>query len=223
MPTKVIYTLSTHSCRCITPCLRCFFIFCEQGMPLLKEDKKLLAKQYLEQLDGATNAVILSHAWIPVNEMNAVRMDIVEAQGTLKSVKKRVLLKAVDGKYDGLTEEALDGSVMVVYSHNEEDQHAPLKVIAKHKKIWKKAKHEFGFDFVWGWYEKVWKGEWFVTEIADLPSKEELVGKFLFLLTHPVASFARWLKAIADLNGEETPVEEVKEVVVEETKEEAAE
>jgi ribosomal protein L10 len=125
-----------------------FFYFFEQGMPLLREDKKQLAKQYLKQMDGATNVVILSHAGIPVNEMNAVRMDIVEANGVLKSVKKRVLLKAAEGSYDGLTLDAVDGSVMVIYSHNEEDQHAPLKVIAKHKKAWKKAKHEFGFDFV---------------------------------------------------------------------------
>lgn len=178
-------------------------------MPLLKEDKKQLAKQYLEQMDGATNVVILSHEGIPVNEMNAVRMDIAEANGVLKSVKKRVLLKATEGSYDGLTLNAVEWSVMVIYSHNEEDQHAPLKVIAKHKKAWKKAKHEFGFDFVWGWYEKVWKDSWFVTEIANLHSKEELVGKFLFLLNHPIASFARGLKAIADQWGESASTEEV--------------
>jgi ribosomal protein L10 len=34
--------------------------------------------------------------------------------------------------------------------------------------------------------------------IADLPSKEELVSKLLFLLQYPVSSLARTLKAIAD-------------------------
>jgi large subunit ribosomal protein L10 len=171
-------------------------------MPLLKADKKKLAKQYLEKMQGATNIVILSHEGIPVNEMNAVRMDIADAQGVLQSVKKRVLLKAVDGNYDGLTEEALQGSVMVIYSHNEDDQHAPLKVIAKHKKIWKKEKNEFGFDFVGGWYDNAWQGADFVTELANLPGKEELIGKFLFLLQYPISSFARGLQAIADKDGE---------------------
>jgi len=38
--------------------------------------------------------------------------------------------------------------------------------------------------------------------LAALPSKEELVGKFLFMLNHPVSSFARVLKAIADKDAD---------------------
>jgi large subunit ribosomal protein L10 len=42
--------------------------------------------------------------------------------------------------------------------------------------------------------------------LADLPSKEELVGKFLFLLNHPISSFARVLNAIAEKQADGSEV-----------------
>ena len=129
--------------------------------------------------------------------------------------------------YKGLTLDAMDGQIAVLYSENEEDEYAPLKVINKHTKAWKKAKQEFGFDYVGGWYEKIWKDATHVKELADLPSKEELVGKFLFLLNYPITSFARGLQAIADKDGadvkeDEKVTEEKVEQAVEHTQEEVA-
>lgn len=86
----------------------------------------------------------------------------------------------------------------MLYSHNEDDQHAPLKVINNALKDWKKAKAKYSFGYVGGRYDSVWQGKDYVSELAALPSKEELVGKFLYMLNHPVSSFARVLQAIAD-------------------------
>jgi len=74
-------------------------------------------------------------------------------------------------------------------------------VIHKHAKLWKKEKQEYTIDYVGGWYDAIWQDKSYVTELAALPSKEELVGKFLYMLNHPVSSFARVLKAIADKDG----------------------
>lgn len=166
-------------------------------MPLLKDDKKKLAKWYLDSVSSSLNAVVLKLSGIPVNAMNAVRMDVADAHGSLSIVKKRVFLKWVSGSYDGLDLNDLEGQVAVLYSNNEEDQYAPLKVISKHVKIWKKEKANYTFWYVWWWYDKEWKDSGYVTELANLPTKEELVGKFLFLLNYPITSFARGLDAIA--------------------------
>jgi ribosomal protein L10 len=45
--------------------------------------------------------------------------------------------------------------------------------------------------------EKNWKEGSYVTEIASLPSKEELISKLLFLLKYPVGSFARVINEVA--------------------------
>ena len=193
-------------------------------MALLKDDKKNLAQEYVKMMEEGKNVVVIKHSGIPVNEINDMRMWVNEIDGTMKIVKKRVLLKGLEGKYEGLSLDMLEGSsIALLTSSNEDDEHAPLKAINKLNKKWKKEKEEFGIEFVWGWYEwAVWKDSEFVTELANLPSKEELIGKLLFMLNHPVSSFARVLKAIAD--EQEAPEAEavVDEPAAEEKKEEEA-
>lgn len=128
-------------------------------------------------------------------------MDIVDQEGNLEVVKKRVFMKSVEGSYEGLSIDQVPGALIVLYSYNDSDQHAPLKVISKAKTAWKKAKKKFALDYVGAWYDGKWNDADYVWELADLPSKEELVGKFLFLLNHPVSSFARVLNAIAEKQG----------------------
>ena len=169
-------------------------------MALLREDKKKLAKQYLETLQGAKNAVVLQQNGIPVNEVNKVRRELASVNGKLVVIKKRVFLKWIAWKYEWLKHEDMCWSVAVLYSYNEEDEHAPLKVIHKYSKIWKKEKLKASYNYVGGWYESIWKDGEYVSELAALPSKEELIGKFLFMLNHPVSSFARVIKAIAEEN-----------------------
>ena len=181
-------------------------------MPLLKDDKKDLAQKYVEMMEAGKNVVVIKHTWIPVNEINEMRMWVSEAEGKVRIVKKRVLLKGLEGKYDGLSLDMLEwSSIALLTSTNEDDEHAPLKAINKLNKKWKKDKAEFGVEFIWGWYEGAeWRDGAYVSELANLPSKEELIGKFLFMLNHPVSSFARVLKAIADDQwwGEKEKVEE---------------
>lgn len=185
-------------------------------MALLKADKKVLAKKYLETLQGAKNAVILQQDKIPVNEGNKVRMDLAAVDGKLVIIKKRVFLKGIEGKYEGVTLEDMKGSVAILYSYNEEDEHAPLKVIYKYSKSRKKAKSASTYGYVGGWYDSVWQDARYVSELAALPSKEELIGKFLFMLNHPVSSFARVIKAIVDKDGEEVKEDKKDEEVKEE-------
>lgn len=117
-------------------------------MPLLKEGKKQLAKQYLENVKEARNAVVLSLEGIPVNQINQVRMAVSDAQGKLEIVKKRVFMKGMEGSFEGLTLEQAPAAIAVLYSHNEDDQHAPLKVINSTLKGWNKAKAEYSFGYI---------------------------------------------------------------------------
>ncbi len=167
-------------------------------MPLLKADKQALAKTYLQEVQQAKNIVVLTQSGIPVNEGNALRIALEDAQGKLQVVKKRVFLQGVSSEMHGATLDELAWSIAVLYSYNEQDEHAPLKVINTHKKKRLKEKRPFGMEYVGGWYATSRQKAAYVAELANLPSKEELVGKFLFLLNHPVSGFARVLQAIAD-------------------------
>ena len=117
-------------------------------MALLKAQKLELAKRYVEELEGAKNIVLLKQYGLPVNEITMLRRGVATAEGKLQVVKKRVFLKGIEGKFDGVTLDTLDGSIVVMYSYNEADEHAPLKALHKQKKIRAKEKTVFGFDYL---------------------------------------------------------------------------
>lgn len=167
-------------------------------MPLLKAQKIELAQYYKKSMETWLTITALVFDKIPVNEVNNLRIAVAEARWLLQVVKKRVFLKAVEWVYDGMSLDVANASVMLLYSFNDEDVHAPLKVVQKFLKNWKKDKKDFVLWYIGGRYEKDRKNATRITELASLPSKEELVGKFLFLLNHPVSSFARALQAISD-------------------------
>lgn len=172
-------------------------------MPLLKAQKKELAKTYAQQLQQGKNVTVLVFDKIPVNEVNALRMNVADAQWVLQVVKKRVFLKATEGVLDGLTLDQAGTTTMLLYSFNEADEYAPLKAVQWMIKAWKKEKKEYVLWYIGWWFDKEWKQSAWVNELAWLPTKEELVWKFLFLLNHPVSSFARALQAIADKKASE--------------------
>jgi ribosomal protein L10 len=72
-----------------------------------------------------------------------------------------------------------------------------LKVVSKIMKDWKKKKVQYGFEYLWGWFDNDWKDSNYVKQLADMPSKEELVGKFMFMMNYPVQSFVQVLDQIA--------------------------
>jgi ribosomal protein L10 len=112
-------------------------------MPLLKAQKKELAKAYSKKMEEGRNVTVLSFDKIPVNEVNKLRMNVVDAEGSLQVVKKRVFLKATDGSFDGLTLEQAGAAIMLLYSYNEQDEYAPLKAVNNMLKSWKKDKKEY--------------------------------------------------------------------------------
>lgn len=164
-------------------------------MAISKDQKKSLIKGYGKDLASATNVVILKQSGIPVNESNALRMSLANVGGTFNIVRKRLfLLSLAEAGYEKVEHKDLDGAVVALYSTT--DEYAPLKEVQKYIKSLKKADKKYGFEYVGGFFDKQWKDAAYVSALATLPSKEELVGKFLFLLKHPIQKFVGTLDAI---------------------------
>lgn len=167
-------------------------------MPLLKKQKQDLAQSYLSLMNKASNVVVVQHSWLSVNDINEMRQSLEEVWWSLKIVKKRVFLKWIEWEFSWLTLDQIPGSVALLVAHSEENKFAPLKVVANSIKSWRKEKKTCEVSYVWWRMSGAWVDERHVSELADLPSKDELVAKFLYLLNHPVTSFARVLQAVAD-------------------------
>ena len=165
-------------------------------MAITRQQKETLVSSYAGDLAAAKNVVLIKQSGIPVNDSNVLRMSLEDAGGKINVVRKRLFLKSLENSgLEAVTHEMLDGAVVAVYAT--EDEYAPMKAIQKFIKDAKKADKKYSVEYVGGWFDKQWKDAAYVQALATLPSKEELVGKLLFLLKHPVQKFVGTLDAIA--------------------------
>ncbi len=189
-------------------------------MAITKDKKKALLATYVSDLKGATTAVIVKQLSVPVTMANKIRMELKGADGQMSILKKRIFLRALkDAGLEDVKVETLEGSVFALYSH--ENEFGPLKVINKYLKEFKKENKGAEFTFLWGWFEKKWQNGEYVSELANVPTKEELLSKLCYLFNYPLQSFACVLSEIAKKNG--GAVEEVKAEVKVEPKAEVKE
>lgn len=186
-------------------------------MTITKEKKNQLLAKYREDLSKATNAVIVKQSGIPVTLANKIRMELKVADGNMNIIKKRIFLKALkDAGLEEINVDTLEGSVFALYAT--ENEFGPLKVINKYLKEFKKANKGSELTFLWGWFEKKWQSGEYVDDLANVPTKEELLSKLCYLFSYPLQSFACALSEVAKKNG--GAVEEVKAESKEEVKEE---
>lgn len=164
-------------------------------MALTRKEKVHLLEAYKKNLESSKNVIAMRQQSIPVNEINTVRSQMAEVNGKMLVVKKRIFLNVLkEAGYEWWELKDLDGSVVVVYSYD--DEFAPLKAVSTVKKGWKKSKSKFDIEYLWGWFWNEWKWAEYVTQLAEMPSKEELVGKFMYMINYPIQSFAQVLDQI---------------------------
>lgn len=178
-------------------------------MAISKSKKKSLIEQYVSDLGAASNAVIVQQSGVWVTTATAVRKTIKAANGSYVVVRKRLFLRAI--KEAGLPEVSMDdvpGSILLITANSEEDEFGPLKAVNKALKELKKADKWSSYTFL-GWrFEKVWKDGSYVNELANVPSKEELISKLMFLLKYPMQSLVSVADQIAKKDGEVAPTKE---------------
>lgn len=179
-------------------------------MALTKAAKRDLAKTYQTYLADAKNVVVLKQKGVPVNAMTQVRKSLASENGMYKVVKKRVFLKSLEGTDLEMVElDTLADSVAIVVSYD--DEYAPLKAVNNHNKTFQKDKQEYGFDYLGGWFDGKRHDADHVTELANIPSKDELISKLLYLIKSPIQSLAMVADQIAQKATDENTL--VKDLV----------
>ncbi|MEI6671920.1 MAG: 50S ribosomal protein L10 [bacterium] len=120
-----------------------------------------------------------------VTVANKIRMDLKNADGEMNIIKKRIFLRALkDAGLEEVNVDTLEGAVFALYAHDNE--FGPLKVINKYLKDFKKANKGAEFSFIGGWFEKKWQNADYVNELANVPTKEELIAKLCYLFNYPL-------------------------------------
>ena len=154
------------------------------------ELKQPIVDEIKAQLDGAKSMVVVDYRGISVADVTELRKQCREAGVVYKVYKNTMVKRAVEGtEFEGVVKD-LEGTN--AFAISKEDATAPARIVAN---FIKKAKCcELKSGVVEGTYYDA-AG---IATIATIPSRDELIAKFMGSIQSPVTNFARVIKQIAE-------------------------
>ena len=164
----------------------------ELKQPIVDEIKGLL--------DGAQSAVTVQYLGITVDQDTKLRKELRENGVSYKVFKNTLINRAVAGtEFEGIVAD-LKGSTAFAVSKT--DATAPARIISKY------AKDIECLNLKGGVVEGTYYDAAGMTQIAAVPSREELLSRLLGSMQSPITNFARVLNQIAEKGGEAAPAAE---------------
>ena len=154
-------------------------------MALTRETKAELLAGYQSDMAAAQHAFLVGFSGITVGQVDDLRRRVRTAGGRYSVVKNRIARLAFEDSSLGTLSDHLVGPTAIAYS--DDDPVGLAKTLTEFAEDVPVL--EFKAGLVDG--EQVSAEE--IREIANLPSREALVAKLLFLLQSPVARLVRGL------------------------------
>ena len=158
------------------------------------ELKKPIVDEISELLNGAQAAVVADYRGLTVEEDTRLRKQLREAGVVYRVYKNTMINFAIKGTEFEALAPHLEGPTAIAVSKT--DATAPARI------LYNFAKDAKALELKAGVIEGTYYDEKGIQVIATIPSREELLSKFLGSIQSPVASFARVIKQIAESKGE---------------------
>ncbi len=159
-----------------------------------QKEKQIIIDEIKGKLENAQAAVVIDYIGITVAEADAMRKKLREANVDYTVYKNTLVKRAIEGtKYADLAQ-VLDGPSALAISS--EDAVAPARILNSVIKDYKKMAFKAG----------VIEGTFYdaagVEKIASIPSRDELIAKFMGSIQSPVGKLVRTFQAVADAKTE---------------------
>lgn len=158
------------------------------------ELKKPIVEEISENLNGAKSAVVVDYRGLTVEQDTQLRKQLREAGVVYKVYKNTMINFAIKGTEFEALAPYLEGPTAIAIS--KEDATAPARV------LYNFAKNAEALELKAGVVEGTFYDEKGINVIATIPSREELLSKFLGSIQSPVTNFARVIKQIAEQKAE---------------------
>ena len=158
-------------------------------MVLTKSKKESIIAEYSNTLKGKSFLMFLNFHGLSVAKSTRLRREL-RALGIGYNVLKKTLLKRVLDSLGYTDVPRLPGEVGIVYTAGSDVTEAP-RVVAKFIKQEKE-----GLAILGGIYESKFVGDDVIKRLALIPSREVLLTQLAFILTQPMAGFARALQEV---------------------------
>ena len=166
------------------------------------EQKKQVVADLAEQIKASASGVIVNYQGITVENDTKMRKALREAGVKYMVVKNTLTGRACEMCGYGELKSELNGMTAIAISDT--DPIAPAKILKEYDE-----KIE-SFKILAGYIDGEILDVEGVKALADIPSKEVLIAKFLGSIQSPVYKFAYAIKAVAE-KEEEAPAEEAAE------------
>jgi large subunit ribosomal protein L10 len=163
-------------------------------MVLTKSKKQSVIEEYSQKLKGQALLMFVNFHGLSVAKSTKLRKEL-RASGIGYNVLKKTLLKRVLDSLGFTDVPKLNGEVGVIYATGEVTE-AP-RIVAKFIKQEKE-----GLVILGGVYESKSVGDDVIKRLAAIPSREVLLTQLAFILTQPVAGFARALQEVSKSKGQ---------------------
>ena len=149
-----------------------------------KQQKQLVIDEIKAKLDGAQSAILVDYMGITVEQADKMRRALREADVDYTVYKNTLVKRAIEGTDFESLKDHLAGPSATARTLNGLIKEIPAV--------------EFKAGVVEGtFYDKVG-----VEAIANIPSRDELIAKFMGSIQSPVSTFVRTLQAVADAKTE---------------------
>ncbi|MBD3330973.1 50S ribosomal protein L10 [Candidatus Peregrinibacteria bacterium] len=151
-------------------------------MAISKEQKTEILNKLVTQMKDAKSIAFSQFHGVSVSDINDIRNKMRE-EGVNYGVAKKTLIRlaAKEIGIEDIPDETLDGPVALAFSM--EDEIAGAKLVNDFSKKFK------GLKLLGAIFEGKLLSQAEATELANLPSKEELIAKFIYLVKYPVIGF----------------------------------
>ena len=157
------------------------------------ELKQPIVQEISEQIKDAQSVVVVDYRGLTVAEDTQLRKQLREAGVAYKVYKNTLVNFAIKGTDFESLSAVLEGPNAFAISTT--DATAPARVIAKF------AKTAPALEIKAGVVEGTFYDADGMKAIATIPSREELLSKFLGSIQSPIANFARVINQIAEKGG----------------------
>ena len=165
------------------------------------EQKKQVVADLAEQIKASASGVVVNYQGITVENDTALRKALREAGVKYVVMKNTLTGRACDECGYGDIKQYLNGMTAIAIS-TPENPVAPAKILKEY------AEKIESFKILAGYCDGEVLDAQGVNSLADIPSKEVLIAKFLGSINSPIYNLAYALQAVIDKDGEAAPAEE---------------
>lgn len=159
-----------------------------------KQAKQIVIDEIKGKLEKAQSAIVIDYIGITVAEADAMRKNLREANVDYTVYKNTLVKRAIEGTEFAPLADVLEGPSALAISYD--DATAPARVLNEAIKSYKKM------EFKGGVVEGEYLDKEGIQAIADIPSRDVLIAKFMGSIQSPVSKLVRTFQAIADAKAE---------------------